>query len=95
MKIKDLFDVIVCAEEVTNHKPHPEVFLKAAELLQVHPRNCVVIEDAANGIQAAKSGCMKAVGLLTEFHTAKELAQADLVINSLEELTVEKLQVLF
>ena len=96
LEIKDVFDVIVCAEDVSTHKPNPEVFLKTAERLGVEPKNCVVIEDAANGIQAAKSAGMKAVGLINEFHTAEELSQADLVINSLEELkTLNKLDVLF
>lgn len=79
------------------HKPSPAIFLEAAKRLVVKPEACVVIEDAVNGIQAAKNGGMKSVGLVTAFHTAKELesAEADLVIKSLFELNVEKLQALF
>ncbi|MFH1585778.1 MAG: HAD family phosphatase [archaeon] len=90
LEVKDYFDVILTAEDVTNHKPNPEVFLKAAKKLGVNPEECVVIEDAANGIQAAKKGGMKAIALLTEFQTKKELKDADFIIDSLDELN-EKL----
>jgi HAD superfamily hydrolase (TIGR01509 family) len=49
----DRFPVLVCAGEYTHGKPHPEPFLKAAELLGVPPQDCLVFEDAEPGIQAA------------------------------------------
>lgn len=52
------FDATVCGRDVKNSKPAPDVFLKAAELLEVTPEECVVIEDSYNGIRAAKAaGC--------------------------------------
>lgn len=84
--IRDYFDVVVTMEDVTNHKPHPDVFLKAAEGLGVSPEECVVIEDAVSGISAAKRGNMKVVALLTEFQSREELKEADLIIESLDEL---------
>ena len=69
---KDYFQAIVCAEDVTQGKPHPEVFLTAAKRLARKPRNCAVFEDAYAGLQAAKAGGMKAVGLATT-HPAKDL----------------------
>jgi beta-phosphoglucomutase len=57
------FNAIVDANFVVNGKPHPETFLKAAELIQIAPENCVVFEDSASGVQAAVSGKMFAVGI--------------------------------
>lgn len=57
------FDAIVDASQVTQGKPHPETFIKAAELLGIAPENCLVFEDSAAGVQAAISGGMKAVGI--------------------------------
>lgn len=59
------FDAIITAEDVTHGKPDPEVFLKAADALGAKYENCVVIEDAVYGIQAALAGGMKAVALTT------------------------------
>lgn len=57
------FNAIVDANFVVHGKPHPETFLKAAELIQIAPENCVVFEDSASGVQAAVSGKMFAVGI--------------------------------
>ena len=57
------FDTIVDASQVSQGKPHPETFIKAAELLGIAPENCLVFEDSAAGVQAAISGGMKAVGI--------------------------------
>jgi len=86
LKIKDYFKVMITAEDVEKGKPNPEMFLKAAEKLNVKSEECVVIEDAVNGIQAAKNAGMKTIALLTKFHTQKEFKDADLIISSLDEL---------
>ena len=52
-KIENIFDAIVCSEDITNSKPDPEIFLKAAEKVCVNPENCIVIEDSEAGIKAA------------------------------------------
>jgi len=70
MKILGLdqyFDVLVSFDDVTYPKPHPETFLKCAELLGVDPADCEVFEDAALGIQAAKAGGMMAT-LVTDYY---------------------------
>lgn len=59
------FNAIVDAAQVTHGKPHPETFLKAADLLGILPENCLVFEDSAAGVQAAITGGMKAVGIGT------------------------------
>ena len=55
------FDAIVCGDDVTNGKPHPEVFLKASEKLCLEPENCVALEDSINGIKSAYSAGMTAI----------------------------------
>jgi beta-phosphoglucomutase len=59
----DAFKDIVDASTVTNGKPHPETFLKAAEMLNIAPENCIVFEDSLSGIQAAKAANMYTVGV--------------------------------
>jgi beta-phosphoglucomutase len=89
LKLERYFDAFVSAEDVTAGKPDPQVFLAAAARLQVAPAVCVVVEDAAAGIEAAKRAGMKCVGV----STSSELA-ADIFVRSLAELplaTFEKL----
>jgi beta-phosphoglucomutase family hydrolase len=92
MDIRKYLDVIVTADEVENHKPHPDIFLKAAKKLGVNPKDCVVFEDAADGVSAAKKGKMKAVAMKTVYATNKELKDADLIIKGYKDIDVEKLK---
>ncbi|MDE2025719.1 MAG: HAD family phosphatase [Patescibacteria group bacterium] len=85
LPIYDYFDTVIGAEDITHGKPHPEVFLKAAGKLGINPKNCVVFEDAPNGIAAAKAAGMFVVGILTT-HTKDELYKADMLINDFQEL---------
>ena len=73
VKILHLFDAIVDGNDVTNAKPDPEVFLKAAKLLNASPRNAVVFEDSVAGIQAANIANMTSIGIGDEkiLHEAK------------------------
>ena len=56
--ILDRFDFLVCGDEVKKGKPNPEIFLKAAEIAGVDPKNCMVLEDSHNGLRAANSAGM-------------------------------------
>jgi len=84
------FDIIVTGDLVQKSKPAPDIFLKAAEKLQLKPDDCLVVEDAANGVKAAKNAGMKCVAITTT-HTEDLLQQADLVINSYEDLDLQKI----
>jgi len=84
------FDALIDGNKVTKSKPDPEVFLAGAKALGVKPEECVVFEDAIAGVQAAKAGKMKAVGIGKK----EVLKEADLVIEGLVEMTIEKLQTL-
>jgi beta-phosphoglucomutase-like phosphatase (HAD superfamily) len=56
--VRDCFEHVVAAEDVVNHKPHPDTFLKAAELIGVNPTDCQVFEDSRLGLQAAMTAGM-------------------------------------
>jgi beta-phosphoglucomutase family hydrolase len=79
------FDTIVTGEEVAHGKPAPDIFLLAAKKLNIHPSECIVVEDATRGIAAAKNAGMYCVAITTT-HTADKLQGADLIIESFEEL---------
>jgi len=95
LKIKDKFEVIVTGNDVENHKPHPDVFLKATKLLNVNPEDCIVFEDAPIGIEAAKRGNIKIVAIETEFFPKEELKDFDLIIRDFSEINLERLKCLF
>lgn len=92
LNVRSFFCVLISADDIKNHKPAPDVFLAAAQQLAVDPRECVVIEDAGNGIAAAKSANMKTIGLLTKYYSADKLKQADLIIKDFSELSIEKIK---
>lgn len=92
--IEDYFQVIVSGREVKEGKPSPQGFLLAAERLGVRPEDCIVIEDSIAGVSAAKSGGMRCVAVTTT-NPGTRLAEADLVVSSLEEVTVSDLERLF
>ncbi len=80
--ILPLFDAIIDGNKVSRSKPDPEVFLLGAQALGVAPSECVVYEDAAAGVEAAKAGGMYAVGI----GLASNLPRADIVVPGLYAL---------
>ena len=91
----DWFRHIVAAADVEKGKPNPEVFLKAAEKLEVAPGQCVVFEDSLSGIEAGKAGGMKVVALTTT-NTRETLDEspADVIVDSFNEVAIDRLRVL-
>ena len=81
LALEGLFEAIVSAEDVTKGKPDPQVFLAAAERLRIPADRCVVVEDAAVGVAAARSAGMKCVGV-----SRSVMLDADLAVSSLEDL---------
>lgn len=79
--------VLVTADDVAQGKPHPEPYLKGAERLGVNPADCVVCEDAPAGIQSARAGGMKVIGI-TSTYEAEKLEAADAVIGRLAAIRV-------
>jgi beta-phosphoglucomutase len=88
------FDITVALEDVTRQKPDPEAFLKAASQLQMPLDRCIVIEDAPKGIVAAKAASMKCVAIPTPLSQSSDLSAADLVVESLGQLSTDRLATL-
>jgi HAD superfamily hydrolase (TIGR01509 family) len=86
-RIAKYFDVVVSADEVTNPKPDPEVFLVAAKKLGVAPEDCMVVEDSVFGVRAAKAANMKCIAVPSGVYTREELQEErpDMVIGALIE----------
>jgi len=80
--------VYVNGNDVKNKKPDPELFLLAAAGIDIDPSNCVVIEDAPNGIQAAKAAGARCIAVTNSADAAK-LQQADLICDSIEQIDLE------
>ncbi|WCJ59437.1 HAD-IA family hydrolase [Fontisphaera persica] len=87
------WDAVVSAEDAVHKKPAPDLFLAAARRLQVPPAQCVVIEDALSGIQAARAAGMRCVAVASSY-PAEQLQAADLVRQSIAEVTLADLQAL-
>jgi sugar-phosphatase len=80
--------VYITGSDVKNKKPHPELFLRAAEGMCIEPANCVVIEDAPDGLRSARAagaGCIA----VTNSTIAGNLSEADLVCESLEQIDLD------
>ena len=88
---RSLFQAIVTGLDIEHKKPSPDIFLKAAELLNVEPANCLVVEDAISGVEAGKSAGAKVLALKTSF-SAEELANADWVTDTLATAPAEVLE---
>ena len=84
------FDVLVTGEEVHHGKPSPAIYFLAAEKLGLKPEDCVVVEDAANGVIAAKDAGMKCIAITTT-HAKAQLHRADVIIDSFENLNIQQL----
>lgn len=89
--LNEFFDVVVTGDDVQRGKPHPEPFLRTMEKLGLKPEECVVIEDAVNGIKAAKSSGAYCIGVATTFRE-EELREADMIIRSIENLGIEMIE---
>ncbi len=90
LKIANHFDAIISGWEVTKGKPHPQTFLLAAEKLGVATDDCIVIEDAISGVTASKRAGIRCIAV-TNTTSREELREADLIIDTLEEITVADL----
>jgi len=66
-------DVVVSSDKVAYGKPQPDVFLKAAELMRVDPRNCIVVEDSDSGITAAKAAGMNVLKFINQLEEIKQV----------------------
>jgi len=86
LELSEAFDIVIDGNQIGNSKPHPEVFSKCARGLNIDPTECIVIEDAKAGIDAALNAGMIAVGVGGE-----DFADAHYMAENLAELSYEKL----
>jgi len=88
-----LFKVIVKGSDVTKGKPDPECYIKTIKRLELEPNECVVVEDALNGIKAAKSSGAKCITVLGTFpENELKKAGADVVIKDMTKITKELIE---
>jgi beta-phosphoglucomutase-like phosphatase (HAD superfamily) len=87
LSLLEFFDADVSGRDFAHGKPHPEMFLTAAHELGVEPRQAMVLEDAAAGVEAAKAGGMAAIGIArADDADLLEAAGADIVVASLDDV---------
>jgi len=89
--IEDYLRCMIAAEDVSLGKPDPQVFLLAAKRLGVEPGNCIVIEDAVAGVAAARRAGMRCLAVTTT-HPRASLGEADLIVDSLVEVSVDDME---
>ena len=86
MPFGDAFTATVCGPEVEHGKPAPDIFLRAAELLELPPERCIVVEDAPSGVAAAHAGAFACLAVATT-RPRELLSEAELLLDSLVEAT--------
>lgn len=84
------FDLRISGANLETSKPHPEIFEKAALMAQMPFQNCLVIEDSASGVKAAKAANMLCVGFRNPNSGDQDLSVADWIIDSFEEFDLNK-----
>jgi len=86
----ETFDAVLTGEDAVRKKPAPDLFLAAAGRLGLAPQSCLVIEDAVNGVRAAKAAGMRCLALTTSF-PAEALGEADYLARDLTDVPPEAL----
>lgn len=91
LNVAELFDLVLSGDQVARGKPAPDIYLMAARKLGVSQADCLVIEDAPQGVAAAKAAGMCCLAISTSV-SESELAAADRVVRGLDEVDVQLLQ---
>lgn len=93
LNIRYLFDAIVDASGISKGKPDPEIYLKAASLLNINPNECVVFEDSVSGILSGQRAGMHVIALTTT-HSKDELPKTKILLKDFTEINLEIFQTL-
>jgi len=92
-ELMSMIDAVVTGDQVVNSKPDPEIFLRAAECIAMHPKDCMVFEDAPSGVMAGKAaGCFVVAIPDARFATwngRDRFQRADMILSTLEEFGIE------
>lgn len=84
--LTEYFPLIVCGDDVIKGKPEPDIYLKVAEKLNVHPSECIVLEDAPNGVLAGIRAGMKTIAIPNEQTKGLTFPHADYFVSGLREV---------
>lgn len=95
LPLKHFFDVLVTGNMVTEPKPSPQIFLKAANLLNKKPAECLVFEDSTAGLHAGKNAGMKVAGITTSHSPSEMAGLANMVFDNYTQLDMSRLNALF
>lgn len=86
------FEVLGTAESVPRRKPHPDIFLYVAVRLGIAAKECIALDDAEQGVIAAHEAGMRSVAVPTAHTMTNDFSRASLVVNSLSEVTLARLE---
>ncbi len=88
--LKNYVKLWLSGEEVERGKPAPDIFLKVAELLNVNPNDCIVIEDSSSGVSAAKKAGMRCIGFRNINSGNQDLSGADIIVNKIDDINIKE-----
>ena len=89
--LRGKFQTVVCTDDLPRGKPAPDVYLEAARRLSIAPQACICVEDSPNGVLAAKAAGMRVIAVpdMRFLPDLGVIQQADVILKSLEEYTIE------
>lgn len=90
--LKEKFDVVITGDQVTNSKPDPEGYLKAAAALSVDPRRCAVFEDSLQGVKAGKAAGAFVIGVAGTLKASDIAPFSDIVVNAVADINIDQLE---
>lgn len=90
LKLDTYFQFLLSGENVTQSKPHPEIYLQAAARLNIDPADCLVIEDSKNGTIAAKEAGMTCIGFQNLNSGLQDLSRADIIVDTLTAIDLSQ-----
>jgi len=92
--LESFFELIIGGDMVEQKKPHPEIYLRTVQELNVKPCECIAFEDSAHGLNSAKNAAIYGVAIPNEFTRDHNFSRADLILNSLSAMNDEKITAL-
>lgn len=91
LKLENIFDCVICSEDVEYVKPKPDIYLEALKMLSIKPEEAIAIEDSPNGISSAKAAGIFCIAVPNELTSQLNLSQADLKLKSLSNVDINGL----
>ncbi len=92
LQLTGIFSHIVTAADVGVGKPDPAVYRQAATLLNMQPKYCIALEDSTHGVTSARSASMRCIGLSHPWGYVQDLSEADVIVSSIDDITMDLLE---